>query len=59
MVQTKSRILSEMHETALGLYGAGLISKRRMGEFDALCHLDVQEIQPAQIKVLRQKARRS
>jgi hypothetical protein len=35
MATTKrnSRILNEMHETARGLHGAGLISKRRMGEF--------------------------
>jgi len=26
----KSRILDEMHQTARGLHGAGLISKRRM-----------------------------
>ncbi|MCG5513797.1 hypothetical protein [Ectothiorhodospira shaposhnikovii] len=39
MATTKrnSRILDEMHETARGLHGAGLISKRRMGEFEALC----------------------
>ncbi|TSE35510.1 hypothetical protein Tchar_00706 [Tepidimonas charontis] len=42
----KSRMLDEMHETARGLYSAGLISKRRMGEFDALCHLDVHEMSP-------------
>jgi len=58
MATTKrnSRILSEMHETARGLQGAGLISKRRMGEFEALCHLDVHEIPPQQIKALREKA---
>jgi hypothetical protein len=42
----KSRILGEMHETALGLHGGGLISKRRMGEFEALCPLDVHEMPP-------------
>jgi len=58
MATTKrdSRILDEMHETARGLHGAGLISKRRMGEFDALCHLDVHEIPPQKIKALREKA---
>lgn len=59
MATTKrnSRILDEMHETASGLHGAGLISKRRMGEFDALCHLDVHEMPPQKIKALREKAR--
>jgi putative transcriptional regulator len=58
MATTKrnSRILDEMHETARGLHGVGLISKRRMGEFDALCHLDVHEIPPQKIKALREKA---
>lgn len=53
----KSRILDEMHETARGLHSAGLISKRRMGEFDALCHLDVHEMPPQKIKSLRERAR--
>ena len=52
----KSRILDEMHETARGLHCAGVISKRRMGEFDALCHLDVAEMSPKKIKLLRQKS---
>lgn len=52
----KSRLLDEMHETARGLQAAGLISKRRMSEFDALCHLDVQEMAPQQIKSLREQA---
>lgn len=52
----KSRILDEIHETAHGLHGAGLISKRRMGEFEALCHLAVQDMPPKKIKSLREKA---
>lgn len=52
----KSRLLDEMHETARGFHAVGLISKRRMGEFDALCHLDVQEMAPQQIKSLREQA---
>ena len=52
--QRKSRILEEMHETARGLHGAGLISKRRMGEFDALCQLGVDEMPPQKIKSLRE-----
>lgn len=52
----KSRILDEMHETARGLHSTGLISKRRMGEFDALCHLDVHQMPPQKIKLLREQA---
>ena len=44
--QRKSRILSEMHETARDLHNVKLINKRRMREFDALCHLDVHEMPP-------------
>ena len=52
----KSRLMDEMHETSRGLHAVGLISKRRMSEFDALCHLDVQEMAPQQIKSLREQA---
>ena len=51
-----SRILQEVHETASGLHGAGLIDKRRMREFDVLCHLDVHEMPPENIKRLREEA---
>ena len=55
-IERKSRIIDEMHETAKGLQDAGLISKRRMGEFDALCNLHVEEMAPKQIRLLREKA---
>ncbi|MCD6674763.1 MAG: helix-turn-helix domain-containing protein [Burkholderiaceae bacterium] len=48
-----------MHETACGLHGAGLIDRRRMSEFDALCHIDVHEMPPQQIKALREGVRLS
>lgn len=56
MTTKPSRILREVHETALGLRSAGLISKRRMGEFDALCRLEVKELSPTAIKRLRERA---
>jgi putative transcriptional regulator len=59
MLKRKSRILDEMHQTATGLHGAGLISKRRMGEFDALCRLDVHEMAPKKIKSLLEDSRLS
>lgn len=52
----KSRILAEVHETAKGMQEIGLISKRRMQEFDALCDLSVKELTPRQIKKLREDA---
>ena len=54
--KSKSRILDEMRETARGLHSAGIISKRRMGEFEALCNLDVEEMPPKKIKSLREKS---
>jgi len=51
----KSRILSEVHETAQGLNSAGLISKRRMAEFGVLCNLEVKPLSAHQIRQLREK----
>ncbi len=42
---------------ASDLHRIGLIDKRRMREFDALCHLDVHEMPPQKIKSLREQAR--
>lgn len=55
-IERKSRILNEMAETARSLDSAGLISKRRMGEFEALRHLDVEAMPPNKIRLLREKA---
>lgn len=53
----KSRIIEEMHETARGLHNAGLIDKRRMQEFDALCSIEVKSLSAKQIKSLRKRLR--
>lgn len=52
-----NRILEEVFETAKGLEGAGLISKRRMREFEAFSQLAVPEMHPQQIEALREKAK--
>jgi putative transcriptional regulator len=52
-----SRILAEVHETAKGLQRAGVISKRRMHEFDALCHLEVPALGALKIKRIRNQAK--
>jgi putative transcriptional regulator len=52
----RSRILDEMHATASGLRHAGVISARRMHEYDALCHLDVPVIGYRKIKSIRKQA---
>ena len=57
VAKRKSRILREVHEMASDMHGIGLIDKRRMREFDALCRLDIEEFEPQKIKAMRQKAR--
>lgn len=54
-IKRNSRILGEMREMVRGLHDAGLISKRRMGEFEALSQLDVHEMPPQKIKALRKR----
>jgi len=51
-----SRILKEVHEMASDLNAIGLIDKRRMREFDALCNLDIEDMPPQKIKKLREEA---
>jgi len=50
-----SRILLEAHDTASRWRAAGLISKRRMREFDALCRLEVNEMSAERIRALRER----
>ena len=38
-----SRILGAVHETARDLHAAGVISKRRMKEYDSLCLAPIPE----------------
>lgn len=54
VTKRKSRIFDELHETARGLHDSGLISKRRMAEFDAFCDLHIEEMTPQKIKQLRE-----
>ena len=55
----KSRILDEMHETARGLQRAGVIDKRTMREFDALCMPPVRNLSAAQIRAIRARSKMS
>lgn len=50
----KSRILDEMHATARDLHRLGFIDRRRMGEIEALCKLDVPALSARKIKALRE-----
>ena len=49
----KSRILEEMHETAKGLYDAGVTDAVTMRKIDALCLSPVEKLSAREIKRLR------
>ena len=49
----RSRILSEVHETAVALHRSGAIDKQTMREFDALALPQVRDLSPKQIRILR------
>ncbi len=53
----KNCSLDEGHETEKGLHGAAVISKRRMGQFEALRGLGVHDMPPKKIKLVREGAR--
>ena len=53
MKNQNSRLMSELAETAEGLFKAGVISARRMSEYEPLRNLEVRDISPQQIKALR------
>jgi putative transcriptional regulator len=50
-----NRILEAVHETASDLHAAGLISKRRMKDYDALCLVPVPEYSSETIRALRER----
>lgn len=56
MSKTRSRILDEVQETSEGLFAAGVITKRQLAELEQHYKLDLEELNPTQIKSLRQKA---
>ncbi|BBB14840.1 putative DNA-binding protein [Candidatus Rickettsiella viridis] len=49
----KKSILKTVHESAKGLYDAGLLETETMRTFDRLCLTPVHELSPHQIKRLR------
>lgn len=56
---TKSRLMNELHETAEGLYKAGLMDEQTMREFDVMCLPKIKEFTPTQIARLRKKNKAS
>ena len=57
MRKTNSAILKAVHETAEGLYRAGVMDQVTMREFDQLCLPPVEPLEPAQIKQIRESSR--
>ena len=51
-----SRILEAVHETALGLYEAGVMDQVTMREFDLLCLPKIEKLEPQKIKAIRETA---
>ena len=55
----RSRILSEVRETAAGLHRSGSIDKQTMRTFDALTLPQIRDLTPKQIRTLRARMRMS
>jgi len=51
----RSPIAAAIHETAEGLFEAGVMTKKTMKEFDELCLTPVKEFEPKQIEALRKR----
>ena len=56
---SRSKALATVHETALGLRAAGVIDKRTMKAFDAMCLTPVKPLTPAQIRNIRRREKAS
>jgi putative transcriptional regulator len=54
MRKKKSAILEAVHDTAKGLYQAGVLEKVTLREFDHLCLSPVEPLAPEQIKQIRE-----
>lgn len=57
MRKTKSAILEAVHDTAKGLYKAGVMDQVTLREFDRLCLPPIEPLKPEQIKRIREESR--
>lgn len=57
MRKSRSAILEAVHETAKGLFDAGVMDQVTLREFDRLCLPPITPLKPEQIKKLREKSR--
>ena len=53
----KSGALAAIHETASDLHDAGVMDKRTLRKFDALCLTPVRPMPPREIRALRERER--
>lgn len=51
----KDNVLAVIHETATGMFDAGVINKRTMRQFDEFCLTPIHEFTPEQIRALRER----
>lgn len=51
----RSNPLGAIHETASDLHDAGVMDKRTLRRFDKLCLTPVRQLQPEEIRALRQR----
>ena len=51
--RSDSGLMASIHQTAEGLYKAGVMSKRTLREFDDLCLTPVRPLPPRKIRQLR------
>ena len=57
--QYKTAAMAAIHETALGMREAQVISKETMKTFDEMCLTPVKELAPEDIRAIRQRERAS
>jgi putative transcriptional regulator len=56
MGKKKSAILEAVHDTAKGLHNAGVIDQVTLREFDRLCFVPIEPMEPETIKQIRETA---
>jgi putative transcriptional regulator len=56
MRKKKSEILEAVHDTARGLYEAGVMDQVTLRKFDRLCLPPIEPLEPEQIKKIREAA---
>lgn len=53
--RSQSNLMESIHDTAVGLHAAGVLTKRTMREFDELCLTPVRLLKPNEVRALRRR----